>query len=335
MSTHRRHVRLVLLLAARARRGSARSRARAGQARRALHRDARRHPDRQGRLGRSISPTTSTPRRRAAPPPAWCASSPAARAPAPRAARCKPASRCRSTFAASITSDKKTEEVRVTLANGNVKDVQARSAAGHRAGARAGHRRAPPRRHRSDDRLADARARHRRPAVAGGLPAHHRRSSTAACATICSSPSSAWTRSRPRRAMTARWWSARSISCRSPATCPSRAAIKYLAKQRDMEVWLAPIAGTRVLVPFRVAGSDADRPGRAAGHAVRLGPDPAAGRGQRAEDAVSRHARGCATVCTSGDGFRLDSAAIRTVRVNVWTAANGRLNRPWTTRSGS
>lgn len=32
---------------------------------------------------------------------------------------------------------------------------------------------------------------------------------------------------------------------------PSRAAIKYLAKERDIEVWLAPIAGTRVLVPFR------------------------------------------------------------------------------------
>ncbi|HVX99161.1 MAG TPA: DUF3108 domain-containing protein [Pseudorhodoplanes sp.] len=32
---------------------------------------------------------------------------------------------------------------------------------------------------------------------------------------------------------------------------PDRPAIKYLIKQRDMEVWLAPIAGTRVLVPFR------------------------------------------------------------------------------------
>jgi Protein of unknown function (DUF3108) len=30
----------------------------------------------------------------------------------------------------------------------------------------------------------------------------------------------------------------------------SRSAIKYLAKLRDMEIWLAPIAGTRVLVPF-------------------------------------------------------------------------------------
>jgi len=35
---------------------------------------------------------------------------------------------------------------------------------------------------------------------------------------------------------------------------PSRAAIKYIAKQRDIEVWLVPIAGTRVLVPFRVQG---------------------------------------------------------------------------------
>lgn len=35
---------------------------------------------------------------------------------------------------------------------------------------------------------------------------------------------------------------------------PSRTAIKYIAKLREMEVWLAPIAGTRVLVPFRAQG---------------------------------------------------------------------------------
>uniref|UniRef100_E6VG52 DUF3108 domain-containing protein n=1 Tax=Rhodopseudomonas palustris (strain DX-1) TaxID=652103 RepID=E6VG52_RHOPX len=33
---------------------------------------------------------------------------------------------------------------------------------------------------------------------------------------------------------------------------PDRAAIKYLTKQRDMEVWLAPIAGTRVLAPYKL-----------------------------------------------------------------------------------
>ncbi len=32
---------------------------------------------------------------------------------------------------------------------------------------------------------------------------------------------------------------------------PSRPAIKYLVALRDAEVWLAPIAGTRVLVPYR------------------------------------------------------------------------------------
>lgn len=35
---------------------------------------------------------------------------------------------------------------------------------------------------------------------------------------------------------------------------PTRTAIKYLTKLRDIEIWLAPIAGTRVLVPFRIQG---------------------------------------------------------------------------------
>jgi hypothetical protein len=34
---------------------------------------------------------------------------------------------------------------------------------------------------------------------------------------------------------------------------PDRAAIKYLAAQKSMEVWLVPIAGTRVLVPFKLS----------------------------------------------------------------------------------
>jgi hypothetical protein len=33
---------------------------------------------------------------------------------------------------------------------------------------------------------------------------------------------------------------------------PTRAAIKYLIDQRDMETWLVPIGGTRVMVPIRV-----------------------------------------------------------------------------------
>ena len=45
---------------------------------------------------------------------------------------------------------------------------------------------------------------------------------------------------------------------------PSRAAIRYIAKLRDMEIWLAPIAGTRVLVPFRAQGPTPIGTGRAA-----------------------------------------------------------------------
>jgi uncharacterized protein DUF3108 len=34
---------------------------------------------------------------------------------------------------------------------------------------------------------------------------------------------------------------------------PERSVIKYLVAQRDMEMWLAPIAGTRLLVPYRAS----------------------------------------------------------------------------------
>jgi hypothetical protein len=33
---------------------------------------------------------------------------------------------------------------------------------------------------------------------------------------------------------------------------PDKPGLKYVTAQRDMEVWLAPIAGTRVMVPYRV-----------------------------------------------------------------------------------
>lgn len=34
---------------------------------------------------------------------------------------------------------------------------------------------------------------------------------------------------------------------------PTRAVIKYLVELKDMEVWLAPVAGTRIVVPFRIS----------------------------------------------------------------------------------
>ena len=46
-----------------------------------------------------------------------------------------------SVFSSTIISGHKTDEVRVTVADGNVTDVEARPAAGNRAGTRAAHRR--------------------------------------------------------------------------------------------------------------------------------------------------------------------------------------------------
>ena len=34
---------------------------------------------------------------------------------------------------------------------------------------------------------------------------------------------------------------------------PERPAIRYLAAQQDMEIWLAPITGTRIVVPYRIS----------------------------------------------------------------------------------
>ena len=34
---------------------------------------------------------------------------------------------------------------------------------------------------------------------------------------------------------------------------PDRYALRYLADQRDIEMWLAPIAGTRIMAPYRVS----------------------------------------------------------------------------------
>jgi Protein of unknown function (DUF3108) len=34
---------------------------------------------------------------------------------------------------------------------------------------------------------------------------------------------------------------------------PGRFAIRYLQETREIEIWLAPIAGTRVLIPYRVS----------------------------------------------------------------------------------
>ena len=95
-------------------------------------------------------------------------------------------------YTATTTTSKKSETIRMVLANGSVKEFSIEPEPPVDPDRIVGHRRASPRRARSDDGLDAAGARHWRSAVAGGLPHRRRRSSTAACATTSSSITSAW-----------------------------------------------------------------------------------------------------------------------------------------------
>ena len=93
-----------------------------------------------------------------------------------------------------------------------------RAATAAEPGPHSGHRRAPPRRDRSDDGVAGAGSRQRRSDDGGGLRAHHVGVRWAHALRSQARRSSASRTSRPTRAMPGRPWSARSISRRSPAT---------------------------------------------------------------------------------------------------------------------
>ena len=154
-------------------------------------------------------------------------------------------------YGATIIYDHKVDDVRMALAGGNVTDYAVEPPL-------------PPIPDRIPVTDADRRGvvdpmtsmlnrvgRQRRSGFARGLQSQGRRCSTAACATTCTANSSAWKSSRPKRAIEGPVVVCASISRRSPAMCRTGPAIKYLVELRDAEVWLAPIAGTRVLVPFR------------------------------------------------------------------------------------
>jgi hypothetical protein len=155
-------------------------------------------------------------------------------------------------FAASITSDKKTEEIRMSIVSGNVKDVDI----------------VPP-----------------SPTNAERVPlvdAHRVGVSDPMTATLIRVPGNGdplrpeacqrvipvfdgrlrydlkLVYKRMERVRAEKGYEGPAVVCTllfSPLAghVPSRAAIKYLAELRDMEVWLAPIAATRVVVPFRIS----------------------------------------------------------------------------------
>jgi hypothetical protein len=155
-------------------------------------------------------------------------------------------------FAASITADKKTEEIRMTLGAGEVKDFAVN----------------PPT-PLDPDRvpLTDA---HRRgvsdPMTASliRVPGNGEMLGPQACQRIVPvfdgrmRYNLEFVFKRMERVKADKGYAGPAVVCAvyfSPIAgyVPNRVAIRYLVNQRDMEVWLAPVTGTRVLVPFRVS----------------------------------------------------------------------------------
>ncbi len=155
-------------------------------------------------------------------------------------------------YSSSITSDKKTDEVRMALAAGNVKEVAVDP---------------PPTPNPDRVPITDA---HRRgvtdPMTAAliRVPGNGDLLSADACQQATSvfdgrlryDLNLAFKRMEKVKAE--KGYQGPAVVCAVYFTpvagyVPDRAAIKYLAHLREMELWLVPVAGTRILVPFRAS----------------------------------------------------------------------------------
>lgn len=153
-------------------------------------------------------------------------------------------------FASSVTTERKTEEIRMTMAGGNVKDYAV----------------TPPLKD-SPDRVPVTEA-HRASVndpMTGSLirvPGNGDPMRPEACQKISIFDGRMrfdlrMTFKRFERVKAERGYDGQSVVCAVQFTpisgyVPSRPAIKYLIERRDIEVYLVPIASTRVMVPFRV-----------------------------------------------------------------------------------
>ena len=158
-----------------------------------------------------------------------------------------------SAYAASITADKKTEEMRMTIVGGVIKDLSVEPPL-------------PP--HPERIVVTDA---HRK-GITDPLTASLMRvpgTGNPVSPEACNNRTTAIFDGRMRYDLTVAYkrmeevksdkgYAGPAVVCAvyfNPVAgyIPGRAAIKYLTAQRDMEVVLVPIAGTRILAPFRVA----------------------------------------------------------------------------------
>jgi hypothetical protein len=155
-------------------------------------------------------------------------------------------------YASSLTTDRKTEDLRITLAGGNVKSYVIDPPS-------------PP----QPDRIPVTEA-HRRGVVDPMSGALNRVAGTGEMLgpAACNHKASVFdgrmrydlklAYKRMEIVKAQKGYAGRAVVCALyfvpiAGYVPQRKAIKYLVAQRDMEAWLVPIAGTRVMVPFRVS----------------------------------------------------------------------------------
>jgi hypothetical protein len=155
-------------------------------------------------------------------------------------------------FAASITTDKKTEEIRMTLGSGDVRDFAVMPPV-------------PP----DDERipLTDAHRRGVSDPMTGSLvrvPGNGNPVGPLACQRTTPVFDGRmrydlkFAYKRMEQVKAEKGYEGPAVVCSVyfvplAGFVPSRPAIKYLVAQREMEIWLAPMGTTRVLVPFRVS----------------------------------------------------------------------------------
>jgi hypothetical protein len=156
-----------------------------------------------------------------------------------------------STYASTITTDKWTENLRITLAAGNVKEFSVEPPS-------------PP----QPDRIPVTDA-HRRGVVdpMSGTLDHVLGTGELLAPAACNQKTSVFdgrmrydlklAYKRMDTVKAEKGYAGPAVVCAlyfEPIAgyVPQRKAIKYLVAQRDMEVWLVPIAGTRLMVPFRL-----------------------------------------------------------------------------------
>ena len=156
------------------------------------------------------------------------------------------------TFAASITSDKKTEEIRMTLGAGDVKEFSVTPEVPddpERVPLTTAHR------HGVSDPMTGSLI--RVPGTGNPLgPLACQKSTPIFDGRMRYNLQFAY--KRMEQVKTEKGYEGQVVVCAvyfEPVAgfIPSRASVKYLTSQRDMEVWLAPIAGTRVMVPYRIS----------------------------------------------------------------------------------